>query len=234
MVEVTGAILAKDFNDLREKISRFVNVAKIVQIDVCDGKFVPSLSWPLDKSTVGKNDPYLEKIIDEEDGLPFWDRLDFEFDLMVLNACRYFDFFMKLGAKRIIFHLEAEDENELKEFLESMDPYLKDNIEIGLALNNDTDINKLDKFINNIDFIQCMGIERIGFQGQPFDKKALTQIKSIKIKYPEIKISVDGGVNEDSAPALIEAGADRLIIGSVLLKSYDIAETIRNFESLTI
>ena len=234
MTEVTGAILAKDFNDLREKLSRFSGIAKIVQIDVCDGKFVPSTSWPLDKSVMGKHDPYLEKILEEEEGLPFWDKLDFEFDLMILNAISQFDFFVKLGAKKVIFHLEAENENELKEFLESMDPYLKDNIEIGLALNNDTDINKLDKFINSIDFIQCMGIKHIGFQGEPFDENVLTQIKNIRKKYPEIKISIDGGVNESSAPLLIEAGVDRLVIGSALLKSYDIAETIREFENLTI
>lgn len=234
MIEVTGAILAKDFNELREKLSRFAGITKIVQIDVCDGKFVPSISWPLDKSTAGKNDPYLEKILDEEEGLPFWDKLDFEFDLMTLNAISKFDFFVRLGAKKIIFHLEAEDENKLKEFLESMDPYLRDNIEIGLAINNSTDIEKLDKFINNIDFIQCMGIDRIGFQGEIFDKKVIPQIKEIKNKYPEVKISIDGGVNEKSAPLLIEAGVNKLVIGSVLLKSYDIAEKIKEFEDLSI
>lgn len=234
MVEVTGAILAKDFNDLREKLSRFANVSKLVQIDVCDGKFVPSVSWPLDKSITGKHDLYLEKILDEEEGLPFWDKIDFEFDLMVMNASRQFEFFVKLGAKRIIFHLEAENKKELKEFLSSIDPYLRDSIEIGLALNNTTSIDELDQFINNIDFIQCMGIEHIGFQGEPFDDKVLEQIKEIKNKYPEIKISVDGGINETSAPLLIKSGVDRFVMGSTLLKSYDLEETILKFENLNI
>ena len=174
----------------------------------------------------------MESILNEEEGLPFWEHLDFEFDLMVLNAHKKFDFFARLGAKKIIFHIEAETEKDFKEFLESLDPYFKDNVEIGLAINTTTDINKLEPFINCVDFIQCMGIEKIGFQGEPFDERVLNQIKNLKLKYPEIKINVDGSVNENTAPLLIKAGADRLVIGSLLLQSYDIKETIKEFERL--
>ena len=134
--------------------------------------------------------------------------------------------------KRIIFHLEAETEDSFKEFLESLDPYFKDNIEIGLAINTTTDISKLDPFINYVDFIQCMGIESIGSQGEPFDERALDQIKNLHAKFPEMKISVDGGVSENTAQALLSAGASRLVIGSVLLTSYDIRETYKDFENL--
>ncbi len=228
MTEVTPAVLVKDFDELKEKLSKFVNITKMVQIDICDGKFVPSISWPM-----GKNDgDSVESILNEEEGLPFWEHLDFEFDLMVLNAHKKFDFFARLGAKKIIFHIEAETEKDFKEFLESLDPYFKDNVEIGLAINTTTDINKLEPFINCVDFIQCMGIEKIGFQGEPFDERVLNQIKNLKLKYPEIKINVDGSVNENTAPLLIKAGADRLVIGSLLLQSYDIKETIKEFERL--
>lgn len=228
MTEITPAILVNDFSELNEKLAKFVNVTTTVQIDICDGNFVPSISWPMqpgDKSSI-------ERVLDEEDGLPYWNSLDFEFDLMVLNAHKQFDFFARLGAKRIIFHLEAETETDFKEFLESLDPYFKDNIDIGLAINTTTDISKVDPFINHIDFVQCMGIENIGFQGEPFDERVLDQIKKLKIKYPELKISVDGSVNENTAPLLIEAGADRLVIGSALLQSFDVRETYRYFESL--
>jgi len=228
MTEVTPAVLVKDFDELKEKLSKFVNITKMVQIDICDGKFVPSISWPM-----GKNDgDSVESILNEEEGLPFWEHLDFEFDLMVLNAHKKFDFFARLGAKKIIFHIEAETEKDFKEFLEFLDPYFKDNVEIGLAINTTTDINKLEPFINCVDFIQCMGIEKIGFQGEPFDERVLNQIKNLKLKYPEIKINVDGSVNENTAPLLIKAGADRLVIGSLLLQSYDIKETIKEFERL--
>ncbi|MFA6251601.1 MAG: hypothetical protein WC603_03175 [Candidatus Paceibacterota bacterium] len=228
MTEIIPSFPVKDFGELNEKLAKFVNIAKVIQIDICDGKFVPSVTWPLGSV----NQASVERILDEEEGLPFWNDLDFEFDLMVLNAHKQFDFFMKLGAKRIIFHLEAETETDFREFLESMDPYYKDNIEIGLAINTTTDISKLDPFINYVDFVQCMGIEHIGFQGEPFDERVLAQIKNLRLKYPELKISVDGSVNENTAKALLEAGASRLSIGSALLQSHDIREKIKEFEAL--
>jgi len=228
MAEIIPAVLANNFSELNEKLSKFVNITKMIQIDMCDGKFVPSVSWPLGRN----DDESVESILNEEEGMPFWEDLDFEFDLMVLNAHKKFDFFARLGAKRIVFHLEAETEDSFKEFLESVDPYFKDNLEIGLAINTTTDISKLDPFINLVDFIQLMGIEKIGFQGEPFDEKVLVQIEDLKKKYPEVKVSIDGSVNENTAEALIEKGADRLVIGSALLQSYDIRETFRDFESL--
>jgi len=228
MTEIIPAVLAQNFSELNEKLSKFVNVAKIVQIDICDGKFVPSVSWPFNKN----DEESTERILNEENGLPFWEDLDFEFDLMLINAHKKFDFFTRLGAKRIVFHLEAEEENGFKEFLESLDPYLKDNLEIGISINTTTNIDKLDPFINYIDFVQFMGIEKVGFQGEPFDERVLIQIQDLRKKYPEVKISIDGSVNEKTAGALIEKGADRLVIGSALLQSYDVRETFRYFESL--
>lgn len=229
MTEVTPAVLADNFSELNEKLSKLVNVTNIVQIDICDGKFVPSVSWPMARNDQAS----IQAILDEEEGMPYWEQLDFEFDLMILNAHKQFDFFARLGAKRIIFHLEAETDGEsFKEFLESLDPYFKDNVDIGIAINTGTNINELDPFINCIDFVQCMGIEKIGFQGEPFDERVLEQIKNLRAKYPELKISVDGAVNENTAPALVKAGANRLVIGSALMQSYDIGEAIKNFEIL--
>jgi len=228
MTEIIPAVLAQDFSELNEKLAKFVNITKLVQIDICDGKFVPSVSWPMNRN----DQQSVEAILNEENGMPFWEDMDFEFDLMVINAHKQFDFFVKLGAKRIIFHLEAETEKDFKEFLESLDPYFKDNIDIGIAINTTTSIEKLDLFINYVDFVQCMGIEKIGFQGEPFDERVLAQIKNIRAKYSEVKISVDGGVNENTAQAILEAGVNRLVIGSALLNSYDIRETFRDFQNL--
>lgn len=228
MTEIIPAVLAKDFNDLRQKIANVVNVAHIVQIDICDGKFVESKSWPMDRDDAES----VALILGEQEGLPYWDNLDFEFDLMVKDAIKQFDFFVRLGAKRIVFHLEAEDEKELKEFIDSMDPYTRETLEIGVAINTNTPAEKVFPFINSIDFVQCMGIEHIGFQGEPFDERVLTQIKEIKSKYSDIIISVDGSVNEETAPLLVEAGASRLVAGSVLMKSFDVRETMKELEEL--
>ena len=228
MTEIIPAVLAKDFNDLRQKIANVVNITNIVQIDICDGKFVESISWPMNKDDIEST----SKILEEEEGLPYWEDLDFEFDLMVKDAIKQFDFFVRLGAKRIIFHLEAENELELKEFIDSIDPYTRENLEIGIAINTTTKIEKLFPYINSIDFVQCMGIEHIGFQGEPFDERVINQIKGLKEKYSDLIVSVDGSVNEDTAPLLVEAGASRLVAGSVLMRSFDVRETMKELEGL--
>ncbi len=228
MTEIIPAILAKDINDLRQKIANVVNITKIVQIDMCDGKFVPSSSWPMQKDDIHSTSIILE----EEEGLPYWEDLDFEFDLMVKDAIKQFDFFVRLGAKRIIFHLEAEEEKEFKDFIDSIDPYTRENLEIGVAINTTTDLNKIFPLINSIDFVQCMGVEHIGFQGEAFDERVLSQIKNLREKYNDLVISVDGSVNEETAPFLVEAGANRLVVGSALMKSFDVRETMRELERL--
>ena len=137
MTEVIPAVLAKNYEELREKISRVVSITNTIQIDICDGKFVSSTSWPMHQG----DRESAAAIINEEEGLPYWDSLDFEFDLMVLNAHEQFDFFIRLGAKRIIFHLEAErDSEKFKEFLESVDMYTRENVQIGIAINTTTPI----------------------------------------------------------------------------------------------
>ncbi len=228
MIEVIPAILVKNFDELKEKLAIYKNISKLVQVDVCDGVFVDTISWPMSKNDAES----LSVILDEEEGMPYWTEIDFEFDLMIKNAHEQFDVFIQLGAKRIVFHLEAEEEETFRDFLESIDPYTRDNVEIGLAINTTTNTEKLDKFINYIDFIQCMGIENIGLQGQPFDSRVLNQISTIHKKYPEMPISIDGSVNEETAESLVDKGASRLVIGSALLKTYNIKNKILEFENL--
>lgn len=66
MTEIIPSILVENFNELNEKLAKFINIAKTVQIDVCDGKFVSSISWPMnirDKESV-------QSILEEENGMP--------------------------------------------------------------------------------------------------------------------------------------------------------------------
>lgn len=229
MIEVIPAVLAKDFRDLHDKIARVTNISKVVQIDICDGKFVNATSWPM-----GRDDEQsVSAILNEEEGMPSWETLDFEFDLMVRDAYENFDFYLRLGPKRVVFHIEAQtDINKFKEFLDGLDIYTRDATNIGLAINTTTSIDALLPFINNIDFVQCMGIEQIGHQGEPFDERVLEQISALRKEYPELIISVDGSVNEDTAQLLVKAGANRLVVGSALMKSFDVRETMRDFEGL--
>jgi len=232
MIEIIPAILPKDYEEMKNQIALVRGLVHLVQIDLCDGVFVPSKTWPF--STGGNDDINFQRIINEQEGMPFWEDVDFELDLMVADAVENFDIYTKLGPKRIIFHIEAMESLEsFKEFLEGIDTYIRDSISIGVAINTTTPIDQIFPLINNIDFVQCMGIEKIGYQGQKFDERVIENIQKLKEKYPDLIISVDGAVDFNTAPALIAAGATRLTSGSVILKSQDIKQTIEDFRNLS-
>ena len=231
MIEIIPAVLSQNYEDLKNKVALVRGIVPIVQIDLCDGIFVQNKTWPF--ATGGGSDTHFQAILNEQEGMPFWEDIDFEFDLMVADAVENFHIYTKLSPKRVVFHLEAVgDLEEFKNFIEGMDVYIRDSIQIGLAINTTTPIEQIFPLVNHVDFVQCMGIEKIGFQAQDFDERVLVQIKTLKEKYPDLIISVDGGVNFETAPELIEAGASRLVAGSLILKSQDIREIISELENL--
>ncbi|MDO8659193.1 MAG: hypothetical protein Q7K54_01195 [Candidatus Parcubacteria bacterium] len=239
MADIIPAILPKNYEDLKNKIALVRGVVPIVQIDICDGNFVKNISWPFlskgDEGVFLENsfDEHFLAILNEREGLPFWEDIDFELDLMVSGAVENFDIYTKLGPKRIIFHLEAVgDLDEFKNFVEGIDMYVRDTIQIGLAVNVDTEISKIFSLANSVDFVQTMGISEIGFQGQEFDGKVIENIKKLKEKFADLIISVDGGVNFETAQKLIDVGANRLVIGSAIFNTDDIIDTIENFKTL--
>lgn len=221
--------MPKSFEDLKEKVSRVRGAVQTVQVDMCDGEFVQNKTWPY----FDRDSQSLENILNEREGMPFWEEVDYELDIMVAGTHKNFDNFLRLGPKRLVFHLEAEGDRDLfLEFVESIDVYVRDTVQIGIAINTTTPVEEIFPFINHIDFVQCMGIEHIGKQGEPHDVKVISHIKTIHDKYPDVTISVDGAVNFDTAGALLNAGATRLVIGSAILESTDIRETIWEFQNL--
>ena len=77
-----------------------------------------------------------------------------------------------------------------------------------------------------------MGIDEVGMQGQKFDKKVFENIKFLKAELPGLVLSVDGGVNLEDAEALLDLGADRLVVGSAIWKSSDPIGTLQTFQNL--
>src|SRR3990167_5629014 len=191
MTEVIASVLPfKTFEELKNKIGALRGVVKTIQIDFCDGVFVPSQTWPF--ATGGFEDMDFQKIMNEEEGMPFWEEFDFEFDLMVADAVENFIFYMKLGPKRMIFHLSAQKNlEEFEHFLEGLDMYKRDNVEIGLAFKPHDDLDIVSRLSHKVDFLHCMGSDKVGFQGEPFSPKALENIKFLKKELPGVVISVD-------------------------------------------
>jgi len=220
-VEIIPAILPKDFAELSEKISLIRGLVKTVQIDVCDGQFVQNATWPYKKE-----DDNFNRILSEEEGLPGWQELNFEIDLMVNRPEEIVEDWVTAGASRIIIHAEAVGD------IGGAINILNGRIDVGLALNIDTPLDQILSYIDKIQSVQCMGIDHIGFQGQEFDVKVIGKVKEIKSSFPNLKVSVDGGVSLDNAPSLIEAGADRLVAGSAIFESDNFAEAIRKFKAL--
>ena len=216
-IEIIPAILPKDFAELEEKVEMVKGLVPLVQVDICDGKFVPSLTWPYKKT-----DTNFAAIIKEDRGMPHWEDIDFEMDLMVADPEQYIDDWIKSGAKRLIVHLESTKN------MDRIISQLQGVVEIGIAINIDTPVDDLVPYIHDIDVVQCMGIRKIGFQGQSFDERVLEKVRELKTRFPERLVSVDGGVNTETAAALYAAGADRLIAGSVLFESDNIVQTFND------
>jgi ribulose-phosphate 3-epimerase len=233
MKSITPAILEKDYAEIKNKITALRDKTKCIHIDFCDGIFVPNQTWPF--ATGGFEDVDFQKIINEDDGLPLWQEFDFELDLMVADAAENFDIYMKLGPKRIIFHLDAQKNiEEFEHFLEAIDIYIRDSVEMGLAFRPSDDLAVVYKLSHKVDFLACMGSDNVGFQGTgvAFTDKALQNIKFLKKNLPGVVISVDIGINLQNAKEIFDAGADRLNVGSSIWKSGDPIGALERFQSL--
>jgi len=236
MIEIIPAILPVDLDELRDKMAQISGLAPLIQIDVCDGKFVPHKTWPYVKGGMAEFD----RIAEEDEGFPFWDSLDFEADLMVKKPEEVVKDWIKAGAKRVVLHIESSKNIlALVEKLREEYGTAKDEafgLEIGIALNIETPNEEVYKILDLVDedgnsivdFVQFMGIDHVGFQGQEFNDQVLEKISDLRGEYPNIPISVDGGVSFDNASDLISAGATRLISGSAIFESDDIAKAIND------
>jgi ribulose-phosphate 3-epimerase len=235
-IEIIPAIMAADRGQLEADVARVLDLVPLVQIDVMDGKYVPHHSWPYQSAGLGAGagragDSYAPdflKILAEDDGLPHWQDMDYEIDLMVEKPEDVAESWIIAGAKRLVFHIEGKDDlmllvDDLRERFPMGVTDSLINLEIGLAVNVDTSIDKLAPYLlvdhEKINFVQCMGIARVGFQRQPFDERVLGQISALRKLYPGLTISVDGAVNADTAARLVDAGASRLVAGSALFES---------------
>ena len=223
-MRVVPAILAKDFSEIPAKLELVKGAADTVQIDICDGKFAPNKTWPY----VGDHGEMVT-MLREEDGLPFWRDVDFEFDLMVSKPQEVVSDYVRLGASRVIIHVESIPPDTLSELIEEW----KHSVDIGLALKPSTPLSLLETFLHEVSFVQCMGNDKISFGGIPLDEeRVLPKIRALRMKYPALAIGVDIGVNLETAPRLIEAGASRLVAGSAVFGKANPAEALRELEAL--
>ena len=244
MIEIIPAILPEDFSDLEEKLSIVAGKVPMVHIDVSNSTLTPKSNWPYLPSGQGREgtevDTNFLKIVNEVEGFPFWEEVSFEAHLMVSKPAEIIEDWILAGAERITLHLESfDDDHELSRVLAVLKNRFDKNsshlgIEVGLAINMDTPLDRIFSHILEADFVHLMSIRDIGAQGEKFDEEIFERIKEIKEKFPETIISVDGGVKLENTPKLIEAGANRLVIGSAIFASENPEQTLEDFLELAI
>lgn len=186
-----------------------------LHLDVVDGIFVPFSSWPY--NPVG----------DPAEVRTTTDRFTLEVDLMVEKPLLAAEHWVAAGADMLVFHVETTPLPAFTAFAEST------KVSVGVSALNDTPDATLWSYLPYADYVQVMGIAQIGSQGQPFDPRALARIAAIKRDFPNLPVSVDGSVNRETIPQLREAGVDRLIVGSAIVKAPDPAVAHFELSSLT-
>ncbi len=235
MIEIIPAIMPDTYEDLLSKAGRVKGLVPLAQIDIMDGAFVKSKSWPYSEGGT-KREPHFVALMAQDEGMPFWEDLDYEIDLMIGEPEKHIDEWLPLGASRLIFHIESIKDMDLFWGHDMWKEGARDIggekvVQLGLALNPDTSLDAIHPYISKIDFVQCMGIAKIGYQSQPFDERVLTQINALRVAYPNLPISVDGGVNMDTARLLKDAGATRLVSGSAIFGAEYPAEAIADLHN---
>lgn len=225
-IEIIPAILEKDFKEIKKKIKEVEGLVKTVQVDICDGNFVPS-------KTVISNASEKSFLKLKEIG----SKINLEVDMMVNLDFRFekwLEGLEKLEPKRIVFHIGSTQRwDELFDFIKKSKK-LK-NIQIGLGVQikhkcQKDIISLLDKY--PFKFVQFMGIERIGYGGQELTAKVFRKISKLRKLKEKMPISVDGGVKIYNGLRLKESGATRLVSGSGLYKTDNIPERIKEFKKL--
>ena len=209
--EVIPALMPTSYDDIQSAALSVRHSVSVLQLDIMDGKYVPKPTWPFS----GKGNYELNEILAGERGLPVWEDLNYELDLMVRRPEEELEKWLGIGASRVIFHYASvHDWSSIAE----IDPVIRNFLEIGVAITIHDDIKKVYELLDNktVDFVQCMGISRIGYQGEPFNPDILQVITQLRNDYPELVISVDGGVNTDTIGALKKAGVNRFVAGSAV------------------
>ncbi len=233
MSEIIPAILAEDFEDLEEKLGFVAGKVAMVHVDVMNSSMTPGKSWPYE----GEDEKFL-RMTEEMEGFPYWEDMSFEAHLMVNNPEEIVEDWIKVGAERIIVHFESfEDKDALSRFLSRMKNQFSEassylGIEVGLAVSLHTPIEDVAPHVLEADFIQLMSIEKLGRQGGKFRTEVFRKVQDLKDRFPEVIISVDGGVNLEAAEELQRVGVNRLVVGSAIFGVEDTDEALYDFLEL--
>ena len=214
MVKVSPSVLTADFLTLGDSIKKLEDAGvDMLHLDVMDGIFVPNISF---------GNPVI-KSIKAHTNLPL------DVHLMIDRPHRYIEEFAKY-ADLLGFHYEAGSDNA---------ELLKKIRELGckscITIKPATSVEEIFELLPLCDMVLVMSVEP-GFGGQKFMPVALDKIKAIKAECERqglnVDIEVDGGINAETAPQAVEAGANVLVAGNFLFSADDMGAKVREIKSL--
>lgn len=210
---IAPSMLSADFGNLNRDIDMINrSQADWFHIDVMDGMFVPNISFGF---------PVM-KVIRERARKPL------DVHLMIESPERYIERFAEAGADYISIHYEV-----CPHLHRNIQQLKNAGVKAGIVLNPHTSVSLLGDVISDIDYVLLMSVNP-GYGGQKFIENTYDKIRQLKNiilrKNANALIEVDGGVNIENAPKLIDAGADILVAGSTVFSSDDPEKTIRQLK----
>ena len=212
MVKIAPSILSSDFGRLAEQVIEAEEAgADWIHVDVMDGSFVPNI-------TIG---PAVTEAVRSATDLPV------DVHLMINNPDQHLEAFADAGADYLTVHQEA-----CVHLHKTIDAIRDMNVRPGITLNPATSIGTIEDIIDYVDLVLVMSVNP-GFGGQSFIPSSIERIKKLKDLIrgrglTGVELEVDGGINENTAASVVNAGSSVLVAGSAVYGHPEgVAEAIR-------
>ncbi len=202
---IIPAVIAKSQKELDGIFSKIKDSACLLQLDIMDSKFVPNSSLDFDFKLPQK-------------------KYKFEAHLMVEYPEKWIDENWE-KVDIIIAHFES-----VKNPGEIIESVKKKEKKIAFALNPETDVEQIKKYLDDIDQVLIMTVHP-GFYGSKFLPKTLNKVRWLRELRPDLDIEVDGGIKPGTIEEVSKAGANMFVSGSFIINSADIKESIKILEN---
>jgi ribulose-phosphate 3-epimerase len=203
---IAPSILSADFGRLGDEVRNVVDAgASVLHLDVMDGHFVPNITFG----------PPLVKSIRQAT------KVTLDCHLMITDPVKYVGAFCDAGADWVSIHAEAPD--DLAKAIAIIRAKGKSP---GIVLNPDTPLEKARPYFASTDFILIMSVFP-GFGGQSFIASVLDKVRALRAEGYAKTIEIDGGINVETAPLAVAAGADVLVAGTAVFGQKDRASAMR-------